>query len=350
MPSDEELLRTGPPAPTPEERFARIGLLYGQKNFAEALSMLRELKRVSPDYPGSLLVEARTLHALHRPDEGLSALETLLGRREGGPETVRAYVAWAGRTGAAARARKALAEIVGPYPEDVTEESLDPYDAELWGALGWLSFEAGDLTEARRRLEAVNRTPTVGPFGLLLARTRFLLGDHAGAADMARRVREAGLDPDGDALLLLADVDRLEGRAASAEKAYEELLIRRPGHYAATVNLGLLKLGQGDAKAAATLFGGASRTRPELPEAWNGLGLSLRVTGDFAGAGAAFEKALAADDKFLPALKNQGILLEKYLGQPAEALAFYEKYLTLKGADEEVDRWVKAAKRQLGRE
>jgi hypothetical protein len=40
-----------------------------------------------------------------------------------------------------------------------------------------------------------------------------------------------------------------------------------------------------------------------------------------------------------------GILKEKYLGQPAAALPYYDRYLHLRPDDEDVSRWRKVAKR-----
>ena len=57
------------------------------------------------------------------------------------------------------------------------------------------------------------------------------------------------------------------------------------------------------------------------------------------------EKALAADPAFAAALKDLGILNEKYLGRPGDARPFYDRYLAVRPGDAEVERWRKAAAR-----
>jgi tetratricopeptide (TPR) repeat protein len=327
--------------------FTKANIAYEAKDFEEALSEVYETRRVLPDFPGVAMLEARTRFALGDATEGLPLMARLIGqvetgRPEGGRDLIHTYARWAVETGHGQQAVQMLSALV----DDV--ETPDP---ELVAALGWVNFTLGDYAEARKRFEQIEQTATGREFAVFLAKSRLILGDSQGAALSARIARAAApasSEAGAEAGVLLADIDRLEGRASAAENGYAEVLGQYPGHYSATVNLGILKLGQGDAKAAAELFRSATAKRADLPDAWNNLGLALRAIGDFNGALDAYKKALEVDPKHLPALKNIAILHEKYLGKPADALPFYEKYIAVKGPDEEVERWIKAAKRTLG--
>ena len=123
-----------------------------------------------------------------------------------------------------------------------------------------------------------------------------------------------------------------------------------PDNYAARVNLAVLTLQQGDAEAAIELLQAAAESRPGAPEAWHDLGLARRSLAHWAAAREAYETALNVAPGYTPALKNLGILIEKYLGRPAEALPYYDQYMKLVPDDAEVRRWRKNAERLAGQE
>jgi tetratricopeptide (TPR) repeat protein len=69
--------------------------------------------------------------------------------------------------------------------------------------------------------------------------------------------------------------------------------------------------------------------------------IALRRQGDFKAAQAALQQALASQPDYAPAVLNLGVLLDMYLGEPAQALAQFERYLALTpGGDAQVAKWV----------
>jgi tetratricopeptide (TPR) repeat protein len=77
------------------------------------------------------------------------------------------------------------------------------------------------------------------------------------------------------------------------------------------------------------------------PAAWNRLGAACRQAGQFDKARDAYERALAADARYAPALLNLAILQDIYLWDGAKALALYERYLALTPAgDVQVSKWI----------
>jgi len=84
------------------------------------------------------------------------------------------------------------------------------------------------------------------------------------------------------------------------------------------------------------------------PAALNQQAIALRQQGEFAKAREAYEAALAADASYATACLNLGILHDLYLGQPAEALAMYSRYLALTPAgDTAVGKWVADLKNRV---
>jgi tetratricopeptide (TPR) repeat protein len=65
------------------------------------------------------------------------------------------------------------------------------------------------------------------------------------------------------------------------------------------------------------------------------------MAGDFAKAKSAYEKSIALDAAYAPAVLNLGILYDLYLWDGARALELYDRYLQLApGGDDQVKRWI----------
>ena len=79
---------------------------------------------------------------------------------------------------------------------------------------------------------------------------------------------------------------------------------------------------------------------PDSAVAWNELGILRRRAGHFPDADEAYLRALGADQNYALAHRNRGILMDLYMGQPAEALQHYRRYVEIAGADDEVDAWI----------
>lgn len=78
-----------------------------------------------------------------------------------------------------------------------------------------------------------------------------------------RSVRAASFDPAAVALLEQAEVHYRAKRYAEAERLYAQALVKEPGNYLATLNLGDVALFSGDAKAALARYEQATRLNPD---------------------------------------------------------------------------------------
>jgi tetratricopeptide (TPR) repeat protein len=88
---------------------------------------------------------------------------------------------------------------------------------------------------------------------------------------------------------------------------------------------------------------------PTNPAGLNRLGIAERRLGRFAEARAAYERAIAADPAYAQPERNLAVLLDLYLGEPAQALAHYERYQLLSGdVDPQVAAWLVELRTRLG--
>jgi Flp pilus assembly protein TadD len=303
------------------------------RNYRGAAEAARAASAADPRRSEARFVEAQAREAMGDLAGALPLWESLVEERHGDLAALVSYASLAVQRGRGEEALVRLREKIREAPDD----------PDLQGVAGWVALRLGRTNEAKEHLEATWGTAAADRYAVHLGRARLLEGDLAGAAQAAELAVEE--EPNASAWVLLGDAQRAMGLAAGAESAYLRALDHDPGSYAARVNLGVLKLAQGDASSAAELFTAAAQGRPDAPDAWNDLGLALRAQGDLEGARSAYEKALAVSPEFAPALKNLGILSEKYLEQPGAAVAFYDRYLAARPADEEVDRWRKIAER-----
>ncbi len=82
----------------------------------------------------------------------------------------------------------------------------------------------------------------------------------------------------------------------------------------------------------------------------NRLGVAERRLGHFAQARAAYERAIAADPVYAEPERNLAVLLDLYMGDPAQALEHYVRYQSLAGeVDTEVAAWLVELRTRLGR-
>ncbi|WP_461395536.1 tetratricopeptide repeat protein [Deferrisoma sp.] len=309
---------------------ARARTAFEAGDYGEATEAARRARAMAPDLDEAWRLEARARAATGDRPGALAVWTEVLGRVPGDPE--------------AAEAAARLAADLGRDAE--VGELLAGQGEAASGWAGWLALRAGRPGRARDLLAAAvaaGRTE----WRVALGRALLALGDlDAAAAEAERATAERPDDP--EAWLLAGDVAREQGLGAEARAAYEAVLARDPGRYAARVNLASVLLSQGEAGAAEELLREAAEGAPGRPEAWTNLGLALRSQGRYAEAAEAYHRALEARPGYLPALKNLGICYEKYLGRLADAIQVYDRYLGLAPGDEEVARWRKAAERRAG--
>jgi len=330
---------------THDEALAEARQALARKDYQAAARAAQEATRLAPDPAAARLVEAEARQAM---GDAAGALPLWQAAVAAGPDQPRVWAAYAELAVAQGRGAEALErfqERLGRLP---SAESPDP---TLAGIAGWTALAVGQGDRAAAYLETTVGTEAEDAFAVALARVRLALGDLTGAEAIARRVVTTGSEPAAaEGKLLLGDVLREQGRAAGAREAYEKVLEFVPDHYAAQVNLGVLTLQQGDAGAALELFQTAAAGAPGLPEAWHNLGLAQRSLAHWEESKKAYETALQVDPRYTPSLKNLGVLIEKYLGRPGEALPYYDRYLEAVPGDEEVRRWRKNAERLAAQE
>jgi tetratricopeptide (TPR) repeat protein len=138
------------------------------------------------------------------------------------------------------------------------------------------------------------------------------------------------------------------GHAADAERGLRALTQSNPELAGPHANLGLLARQAGRLPEAVKELEKATELAPGLAVAWNQLGLAYRQSGEFTKAREAYEHAIALDAGYANAVLNLGVLDDLYLGDGANALALYTRYLALTPAgDPVVAKWVADVKNRL---
>jgi Flp pilus assembly protein TadD len=138
------------------------------------------------------------------------------------------------------------------------------------------------------------------------------------------------------------------GRDAEARTRLQALAASDPELAGPHANLGLIARHAGRLDEAVAELERATTLDPRQPVMWNQLGITYRQDGQFAKARAAYERAIALDPGYATAIVNLGVLEDLYLGEPAQALALYTRYLALTPAgDPLVAKWVADLKNRL---
>jgi len=131
------------------------------------------------------------------------------------------------------------------------------------------------------------------------------------------------------------------GRHDEAEKAFRALTQSHPELAGPHANLGILYRQAGKLPESAAALEKAVQINPQRAQAFNQLGVTYRHMGQFVKARAAYEQAIALDPGYAAPYVNLGILQDLYLGDRAQALELYGKYLALSPAgDATVTKWV----------
>jgi tetratricopeptide (TPR) repeat protein len=101
---------------------------------------------------------------------------------------------------------------------------------------------------------------------------------------------------------------------------------------------------------ARQLLEAALAVDPTNASGLNRLGVAERRLGRFTEARAAYERSIAADPVYAEPERNLAVLLDLYIGDPAQALAHYERYQALAGeGDTETAAWLVELRTRLGR-
>ena len=94
------------------------------------------------------------------------------------------------------------------------------------------------------------------------------------------------------------------GNATEAELEFKQMTLSYPNLSAPFVNLGILYRKNGHLDQSEAALKSAVERNGGSAVAWNELGATQRLRGEFPDAAASYEKAIAADSNFAPAYRN----------------------------------------------
>ena len=139
------------------------------------------------------------------------------------------------------------------------------------------------------------------------------------------------------------------GNATEAELQFKQMTLAYPRLSTPFVNLGILYRKAGQLDQSEEALKGAVERNGGSAVAWNELGATQRLRGEFPDAAASYEKAIAADSNFAPAYRNLGVVSDLYLGDPERALTALERYKELTGEDRPVTSWIAELRQRTGK-
>lgn len=132
----------------------------------------------------------------------------------------------------------------------------------------------------------------------------------------------------------------------------ESLLVKLTGQFptlsGAYLNLGIVYQAKGENDKAEQALNSALTVNPNNLDAYNQLAIFKREAGDFTGAEAQYQKALAVWPFHPESHKNLGILYDLYMGKSEQALHHYQAYQQLlPEPDKQMNGWIVDLERRL---
>jgi Flp pilus assembly protein TadD len=122
-----------------------------------------------------------------------------------------------------------------------------------------------------------------------------------------------------------------------------------PGLPGAWLNLGIARVKTGDSTAAEQAFRKTLELDRSQVAAYNELGILLRRSGRLEEAAATYAAGLQVNPNAEDIHWNLGILYDRYLPNPAQALYHYERYRELTQSDDrQLQSWIDALREQTG--
>jgi tetratricopeptide (TPR) repeat protein len=139
------------------------------------------------------------------------------------------------------------------------------------------------------------------------------------------------------------------GNTTEAELEFKQMTLSYPTLSAPFVNLGILYRKNGHLDQSEAALKSAVERNGASAVAWNELGATQRLRGEFPDAATSYEKAIAADSNFAPAYRNLGVVSDLYLGDPERALTALERYKELTHEDRPVTSWIAELRQRTGK-
>ena len=133
----------------------------------------------------------------------------------------------------------------------------------------------------------------------------------------------------------------------TAEEIFFNLTQTHPELAAPFANLAMLMKQRGELQTAELAYQQAINLDNTNPEYHNQLGILYRGSGRFNKALQAYLNGLSVAPDHTNLLINTGILHDLYLGQPQEALQYYQRYEGLMPDDKQIKIWIADTKQRL---
>ena len=145
-------------------------------------------------------------------------------------------------------------------------------------------------------------------------------------------------------------LNRLQAGDDAAMTDLEQFSMENPELAGPLLNLGLIRVREGDEVAARALLERASTVCSHCGPVWNALGVLDRRQGGFADAEQAYRRAIELEPGYAPAYYNLAVLYELYIPRPDLALENYERFLQIGGTageGQDVENWAADLRRRV---
>ncbi|HVU18453.1 MAG TPA: tetratricopeptide repeat protein [Candidatus Didemnitutus sp.] len=313
-PALEKVLRIYPQSAPLRYYLALCDLGAGET--AKAANILAEALALAPDFADAVLLNASMTIRRGEPKSAVVALKQFVQRHPNPP--VRAWILLA----EAFHASGDLNEALAVYRQAAEQAPTDP---ELSWLAGLIQLQQGQRVVARASFEhALALSPEYLPaveqlVGLDLDDKNLVTALARVDAHLAKSPHVAGLH------LLRAKVLTAQGNDAEAEKSLHRALELDPSSPNAFYALARLYVaGHRQDKALASLKESNAKNPRDVPTLML-MGAIEQEQGNFAGAREAYEKIVALNSRYAPALNNLAYLYSEQLKQPDQALRMAQR-------------------------
>lgn len=302
--------------PQSSETFHSLGLAYASAGDPlRGVVALSEALRLTPDFPTAALALADLQVRTGNLTAAAANLRRLVKQH---PEIPAARMALANVCARQGEFEEALLQLR-------TLNQAFPRSAEIWVMIGAIQIQQGKRSEARHAFEqALDLAPTSLSALEQLVNLDLRAGDPASAlqrvkAQIARNPKSAALQ------LVLARLYLAQKNPTSAEAALQTAISLDPAQPAAYMTLAQLYIAsKQDDKATDNLIA-AARQNPKSAEPLMMLAVIRHRQQNYAEARDYYEKVIAVQPKFSPALNNLAYIYSEFLNNLDRALVLAQQ-------------------------